>query len=95
MANYCINETVRLGATFTQSSNYDPVVVTCKVASPAGTKTTYIYGTDAALQKDGTGIYHLDIVPTLTGIWTYRFEGVSGTLSAASESSFFAEPSAF
>jgi len=65
----------------------DPTTVTAKVMDPSGNVTTYVYGTDAELVRDGTGIYHLDVVTDEEGEWRFRFEG-TGTCTAVEESSF-------
>jgi len=62
----------------------DPTTVTCKVMNPSGDITTYVYGTDAALVKDSTGIYHVDVVCNLKKEWNVRFEG-TGTCVAVDE----------
>jgi hypothetical protein len=71
----------------------DPTGVTCTIETPLGTETTYTYGTDAAVVKDSTGHYHLDVNATdLTSpdgdrIWNYRWRG-TGAIVASEEGSF-------
>ena len=98
MANtYLINQSVRLSVVFTASNlNYDPTTVTFFVKSPAGTITTYVFGTDSAVQKDATGQYHLDVTPNKAGGWSYRVEGTSSTNgNIAQEATFLAAQSSF
>jgi hypothetical protein len=62
---------------FTQDGNFaDPDGVNLRFRPPRQTDTTWIYGIDAAIVKDSTGVYHadLDTIPT-AGIWRYRWEG--------------------
>lgn len=96
-ATYTINQTVRLSATFVASGlNYDPTTVTFFVKSPKGVVTSYVYGTDSAVQKDGTGVYHLDVTPSAAGGWSYRVESASSTNgNSASEATFLAAASSF
>ena len=85
---YTKHSLVRVSAEFTlASTDTDPVTVTCYYKDPTGNKTTLVYGTDAALVKDSTGKYHVDITAATSGYWAYRFEG-SGTVTAANEAEF-------
>ena len=96
MATYPFNATIRLSIAFTQASlAYDPTSVVLKVASPNVTETAYVYGTDAAVQKDATGAYHLDLLPGSAGLWSYRWEGNGVGVNSASENTFFVQPSVF
>lgn len=65
----------------------DPTTVTCKVRPPSGSVSAYVYGTDAALGKESTGVYVLDLVTNATGEWFFRFEG-TGACVAVEESAF-------
>ena len=86
---YKLGQRVRCAVTFTVSStNTDPTTVKAKVKDPSGTVTTYTYGTDAALVKDATGQYHLDVDTDENGEWHFRFEG-TGACTAVEESSFY------
>ena len=90
MANpYDKGDLVRVSAAFTTAAGaaLDPTVVKCQVQTPAGTATTYTYGTDAALVKDSTGAYHLDIDAATSGEWCYRWYS-TGTGQAAAEGRF-------
>ena len=72
----------------------DPTVVRFKSTKPSGTTTTLVYLTDAALVKDSTGNYHVDLSATEAGIWFYRFEG-AGAVETAEEGEFTVAPSGF
>ena len=65
----------------------DPTTVKCVIKAPDGTVTTYVYGTDVELVKDGAGVYHLDVVANQNKRWHYRYEG-TGTCTAVEEGSF-------
>lgn len=65
----------------------DPTTVTCKVMDPSRNVSTYVYGTDAALVKESTGVYHVDIPTDETKEWSVRFEG-TGTCVAVEELTF-------
>src|SRR5690348_1916267 len=85
---YVQNSQVRVSSEFTVSgTDTDPATVTCRYKDPSGTVTTLVYGSDAALMRDGTGKYHVDITASTAGNWWYRFEA-SGTVVAANEAEF-------
>jgi len=73
---------------------FDPTTVLCRVKVPAGTETTFTYGTDIALIKDSTGLYSMWYLPATVGSYTVRFKG-SGGQSIASEQNFTVTGSAF
>lgn len=56
----------------------DPVAISVAVRSPSGTVATYVYGTDAAVVKDSTGVYFVRI--TLSEVGTYKWKW-TGTAS--------------
>ena len=88
MNYYKLGQKVRCKTAFKVDSVLtDPTTVTCKVKNPSGTITTYVYGTDAALVKDSTGMYHVDVVANQKAQWNFRFEG-TGTCTAVEESAF-------
>lgn len=93
---YHLGDLIRCSVTFQTAAGTvnDPGAIAFKVKPPVGNIQTYVYGTDAELVKDSTGIYHVDILTTVSGRWRYRFEGtVSG--QAASEHEFVIAPSRF
>lgn len=93
---YDKGDLVRVSALFENSAgtDLDPTTVTFKYKNPAGTTTTLVYGTDAALVKDSTGNYHVDVNANASGLWLYRWES-STTGQAAQEGQFLVEPSNF
>lgn len=91
-----IGDVVRLTGTFKTPAGtpVDPGGVRVKVKDPIGTATTYVYGVDAAVIKDSTGNYHLDVDADKEGIWFYRWEGTT-TNKGAGEHSFEVRDSQF
>lgn len=69
---------------------FDPDVVRFKVRDPAGTTTTYVYGTDANVTKVATGDYECEVDVDTAGMWLYRIEGEqsSGENRGADEGRF-------
>lgn len=87
---------VRIDGAFTDSNDApaDPSTVVLKVKDPTGATTTYTQGVDPDLIKDNVGFYHLDLQPTLEGVWHYRWEG-SGAIKAAGDGRFYVKDSVF
>ena len=87
---YDIGDLVRITGTWTRRSDgsaVDPTAVFCAYKDPSDNLSTLEYGVDAALQKDGTGIYYVDISADESGTWYYRFYS-TGTGQAAGEQTF-------
>ena len=67
---------VRASQTFTVSGTpTDPTTITAKVKDPSGNVSAYIYNTNVELVRDGTGLYHIDIITDEDAEWMVRFEG--------------------
>lgn len=94
--SYQVGDLIRISAAWTNAagSALDPAVVIAKYKDPAGTVTTYTYGTDVELEKDETGNYHVDIDINASGWWQYRFYS-TGEGQGASEDKFYVEVSRF
>lgn len=87
---YDLGDLVRCSGSFTTTAGaaMDPAAVFFKVKDPEGTVSTPIqYGVDAALVKDSTGNYHVDVDANKSGTWRYRFYS-TGNGQAADEGSF-------
>lgn len=84
------SDLVRIDVDFKNSSDTltDPSTITFKFEDPSGTETTYVYGIDAELVKDGTGEYHADISTDESGTWSWRFIG-TGTVEQVDEGQFY------
>ena len=94
---FTIGALIRLSATFTDAAGAlaDPGTVTFKIrAGVAGTVTTYQYGIDVALVRDGSGLYHVDYPAVSDGLISYRFAG-GGANTAAAEDAFSVDVSRF
>jgi hypothetical protein len=96
--SYQIGDCVRLSASFRALATgalTDPTTVTFKTkVGESGAVTTYVYGTDAELVKDSTGVFHVDLPFTQAGTHYYRFVG-TGAVKAAVEDELEVEPSQF
>lgn len=93
---YLKGQRATCSASFSDSTDtlVDPATVTFKVKLPAGTTTTYVYGTDAQLVKAGTGRYYVLLDLDTTGSYTYRFES-TGTYKGAEEQRLDVDGGAF
>jgi hypothetical protein len=92
---YEIGQVAHLKATFKDGLTKalaDPTTVTCKVKEPDDTVTTLVYGTDAALIKESTGVYYVDVSVDQEGMHWYAFEG-DGVVESRSEKRFMVKES--
>ncbi len=80
----------------TTGAAVDPDVLTVLVDSPdpGSARTTWVYGVDVEVVRDGVGQYHFYITLTRSGNWFYRVEA-TGTRVVASEGTLFAQRSHF
>ncbi len=96
LTTYPIGEVVQIATLFaTDGVAVDPAVVKFSYKPVAlGTATTLTYGTDAALVKDSTGNYHVNLDTTsYGGQWQWRFFS-TGTSQSAVAGSFYVTPNA-
>lgn len=87
-----IGQQVRITGTFRDSSGAltNPTAVSFSYKE-GDTTTTYVYGTDAELVRDSTGVYHVDITPTVAGTIEWRMWS-TGTLVQAEQGNFYIRP---
>ena len=80
---YAKGTLVYVRVNFTQNGNSaDPDVVHLRFRSPRQARTLWIYGIDAAIVKDSTGVYHADLDTTpAAGTWRYHWEGNGAVVS--------------
>ena len=97
MTAYQRGQTIKLTNTFRDADGAlaNPATVTCLVEAPDGTETTYDSASTPAVSNTGTGAYALVIVGDQSGMWTYRWEGTTGTAIAVDERQFTVLLSAF
>jgi hypothetical protein len=94
MAAYHRGQSVRLSVAFADADGAaaNPTTVTCRVEKPDGTETTY---TTPAVTNPSTGTFQLIITADQSGMWTYRWEGTTGTTTPRDEDQFHVLGSAF
>ena len=93
---YAAGATIRV---FTQCSISgtltDPSVLTLYIKTPTGALSTLVFGS-SSIVKDGTGLYHYDLLTAGSGPYSYRWVATGGAfISAAQENEFIAGPSNF
>ena len=95
---YHIGQALRLHVKYT---DYDgdpaaPTVSVLRILDPSGTETTptVTRNTDPETEAPETGTDYGDVIPTMAGEWTYRWEG-DGAVEATAEGAFFVASSAF
>ena len=83
-AAYDLGQDVEVVGDFRNNGTlYDPTTVKVSVRRPGGKIKTYVYGTDAEVVKDSTGLYYMVITGSLVGVWFYRwFTDTAGQKSA-------------
>jgi hypothetical protein len=87
-----IGDTVRLSTTFTVGGvPTDPTDVSLVIRSPDGTSVTEDYN-PGDIVRDSAGVFHLDLVVTLAGIYAWKWEG-TGTAAGVDEGTFTVEVS--
>lgn len=73
----------------------DPATVTAKLLDPDGNVTIHAFeDSPADIVRLDVGDYYLDVVPTVAGLWTFRFES-TGEGAAADEKTFKVATTAF
>lgn len=94
--SYNVGDLVTISGTLTGSDGdeLDPTAVFVEYKDPEGNIITLAYPDDAALVRDGAGVYHADISIDQSGYWRYRFYS-TGIGQGASEQSFSVKASAF
>jgi len=92
--SYDLGTEIQLSGFFTDVDGVtakDPDTIVVKVKDPSNNIVTYSLPT---VQRTALGTYTLNILPTASGPWWYRFEG-TGACQAAAEQQFTVKPSHF
>lgn len=72
-----INDQIRWTVTFAAEAGTatDPTTVTFKATNPAGTTTSYVYGTASEVTKTGTGVFKFLLTLATAGPWQFAAIG--------------------
>lgn len=83
MNSYDIGSVVHIFTTFTDANgNAADTTVAMELRDPQGNYTS------PSVTRDSTGSYHVDVSPTVSGMWEYKFLG-TGTIVAVTEGRFW------
>jgi hypothetical protein len=90
---YYLGQLVRTSTTANPFKNTagapaDPTTVKLVVRRPNGAETTYTYGVDALVVRNGAGDYRADLDGNQVGQWLCAWRG-SGAVQATIEDDFF------
>lgn len=93
MNTYQIDVLIQLTGSFTDLTGApaDPTNIFCYVVDPSGLTTTYSGG---QITRDAAGIYHVNITPTISGFWRYKWQGTGSLITTSPDTSFYVQPSA-
>lgn len=82
--SYTIGKAVRATATIRDfnSALIDPTALVFKILDPSSVITSYTYGVDPEVVRDGVGVYHIDFEVTEKGTWYYRCEATGNVVVA-------------
>lgn len=72
---YDLGDKVQLRGTFTHEGEIaDPITVRVLYKGPSGSVVTKTYPTDPEIIKESEGVYSIEILPGVPGIWHYRMD---------------------
>ena len=94
MSKYEIDSSIWISGTFLNpvvGLYVDPTVVTLLVMDPTGAAVTYTY--PANITKDTLGHYHMQITPTKSGTWTYKWQATGNAAATSPDTTFTVNPS--
>ena len=97
MSAYNVGQSVKVFCDFTDADGAaaNPTTVRCLVREPDGTETTYTSATTPAVTNPSTGRFQLILSADAPGMWSYRWEGDTGTTTPRDEDQFHVLGSAF
>lgn len=75
MSSYDVGDVAVLAATVEDGAGalVNPATATFVASDPSGNLTTYVYGTDAELERPSVGSFRVALALTEAGRWAYRF----------------------
>lgn len=97
MPAYRKGQTVKLFCVFADAAGVaaNPTTVTCSVEKPDKTETTYTASSDPPITNPETGSFQLILTVDQSGMWAYRWQGVTSGHSAVDEELMHVTGSAF
>lgn len=87
-----IGSRIRIPAVFTQDTvAFDPTVVRFAMSYPNGntrTEVGYTYGVGIQVIRTGVGLFYVEWLVGLSGLYRWRWESVSSTQECATQGEF-------
>ncbi|HEY1505778.1 MAG TPA: hypothetical protein VGF92_15845 [Stellaceae bacterium] len=83
---YPLKSTITLSVDFSEiadGSVIDPPEVNLYLLDPSQAQTVVSFPGDVI--RDAAGVFHYDLVATLYGVWTYKFQGTGNGINATTE----------
>lgn len=87
--------TVALNLQDAAGADLDPDTLVFKLRSPAGVTTTYTYASGDEIVRQDAGDYYIDVTPTESGRWFYRWATTGANKTIALEGNFVVKASVF
>lgn len=92
-----VESTIRIPVSYQDAdgADLDPTTIKFKLYAPDATVTTYVYGTDADIERTSTGDYYVDVTPTMAGRYHFRWVSTGTNQKSAIEGTFVVQASPF
>ncbi|HLY78211.1 MAG TPA: hypothetical protein VKQ70_02485 [Caulobacteraceae bacterium] len=89
---YEIDTLVKVASSFTEvtGSAVDPTTVTLYIRDPSGALATVPMG---ALSHDAVGVFSYPINASVSGVWTYKFQGAGNVETTSPDTTFLVQSS--
>jgi hypothetical protein len=88
--NYQIDTALQLTGTFIDLETgqpADPTVVSLFLLSPNGQTTTLTLA-GGQVVREGTGVYTYTFTPSVSGTWTYKWQGTGAVVATSADTTF-------
>lgn len=94
--HYSIDDTITISIAFTTNPGnapVDPAAVTLYLIDPTGALSQQVWPGGNVVQ-DSTGNFHYELLGSVSGWWSYQWQGVGNGVNATSEATdLYVEPS--
>lgn len=87
---YPIDTQLQLSVNFVAVAGYvavDPSDVKLYLRDPTGALTTYTF-LNGQVQKASVGSYFYLVTPAISGVWTYKFQGIGAVVATNPDQTF-------
>lgn len=90
MGIYQIDSSIQLNGVFRDAQKHvyvDPSSVNMWLLDPAGNLTNHTV-LDGSVTRDSTGHYHYTLIPSVSGTWTYKWQGTGVAVATSLDTTF-------